>query len=61
MSDRDDKEDGLIGAYLTLRVSRDSGRTWGPTVRYEPSREVAPIDLPGRFPPCACPRCRDKA
>jgi len=56
----EDKEDGLIGAYITLRVSRDSGRTWGPKVTYLPSRKDAPIDLAGRFPPCRCPRCREK-
>lgn len=43
--------------FLTLRVSRDSGRTWGPTVTYQPSRKDTPFDLAGRFPPCQCPRC----
>ncbi|MEU6356906.1 hypothetical protein ABZ896_47700 [Streptomyces sp. NPDC047072] len=51
------QEDGLVGAELTLQVSRDGGRTWGPTVTYRPSRLDAPIDLAGRFPPCRCPRC----
>ncbi len=45
------------GPYLTLRVSRDSGRTWSPKVTYEPGREAPPIESPGRFPPCQCPKC----
>lgn len=53
----EEKENGLIGASMTLRVSRDGGRTWGPEVTYRPSRKDAPIDLAGRFPPCQCPRC----
>ncbi len=43
---------------MTLRVSRDGGRTWGPTVRYEAGSEGGPVtDAPGRFPSCACRRC----
>lgn len=53
-----DEEGGLVGAHITLRVSRDGGRTWGPTTVYRPSRESAPLESAGRFPPCACPRCR---
>jgi hypothetical protein len=45
------------GPYLTLRVSRDSGRTWGPKVTYEPAREAPPIESPARFPLCRCPKC----
>lgn len=45
---------------LTLRVSRDGGRTWGPTLVFRPSKLDAPIDSAGRFPPCACPRCRGR-
>ena len=45
------------GPVITLRVSRDSGRTWGPKVTYEPAREAPPIESPARFPPCACPKC----
>lgn len=42
---------------MTLRVSRDSGRTWGPLREY---REIDPPadENPGRYPPCQCPRHR---
>lgn len=46
------------GAGITLRVSRDGGRTWGTRVTYYPARDAAPLQSGGRFPPCACPRCR---
>lgn len=42
---------------MTLRVSRDSGRTWG--LRTEVrigTGPVVPVSLCA-FPPCACPRC----
>jgi hypothetical protein len=52
-----DPFDEVPGPALTLRVSRDGGRTWGPTVTYQPSRKDTPFDLAGRFPPCRCPRC----
>ena len=53
----EEQEEGLVGAYITLRVSRDGGRTWGQRVTYQPSRKDAPIESAGRFPPCECPRC----
>jgi hypothetical protein len=41
---------------LTLRVSRDGGRTWGPT------KEIFADDCSpyagSEFPLCACPKCR---
>jgi hypothetical protein len=52
------QDEGFIAPYITLRVSRDGGRTWGPRVTYQPSRDEIPYDIVGRFPPCACPRCR---
>lgn len=44
---------------MTIRISRDSGRTWGPTREY---READcplpfPFSLPV-WPPCTCPRHR---
>lgn len=42
---------------LTIRVSRDSGRTWGQTFEVH---SVGPLPLmadPMRFPPCGCTRC----
>ncbi|GGN90688.1 hypothetical protein GCM10011579_086860 [Streptomyces albiflavescens] len=53
----DEVEGDEGGAYITLRVSRDSGRTWGPRTTYQPGREALPIESGGRFPPCECPRC----
>nr|WP_244189324.1 hypothetical protein [Streptomyces incarnatus] len=55
-----EQDDGYVGVFLTLRVSRDGGRTWGPRVTYRPPKNAAPLDLSGRFPPCACPRCRER-
>lgn len=45
---------------LTLRVSRDSGRTWGPlqTIRADVARHP---DISSRWPPCQCPRHRDQS
>lgn len=42
---------------MSLRVSRDSGRTWARSTRV---LEGEPFDIlanPGRYPPCECPRC----
>ncbi|QEU72338.1 hypothetical protein CP967_10375 [Streptomyces nitrosporeus] len=42
---------------MRIRVSRDSGRTWGrPTEVREVENPVAPPD-PVSFPSCLCPRC----
>ncbi|QDY77964.1 hypothetical protein FQU76_17260 [Streptomyces qinzhouensis] len=42
---------------MTLRVSRDSGRTWGPVtvVQATDAHELPPEPL--RFPPCRCRLC----
>ncbi|WP_326797543.1 hypothetical protein OG946_20715 [Streptomyces sp. NBC_01808] len=40
----------------TLRVSRDSGRTFEPEKRFY-SRDCEPPLLNGVYPPCECPRC----
>ncbi|MET7640151.1 sialidase family protein [Streptomyces sp. NPDC005438] len=41
---------------MTLRISRDGGRTWsGP--RYVVSTDPPLEFSPGSFPPCRCPRC----
>jgi len=44
---------------LTLRVSRDSGRTWGPE-RVVRTRDPLPPLLTSTWPPCMCPRCRER-
>ncbi|AXU13932.1 exo-alpha-sialidase [Streptomyces clavuligerus] len=44
---------------MTLRVSRDSGRTWGPsTVVREGDGDGDCLPKNGiPYPPCYCPRC----
>ncbi|WP_175407927.1 hypothetical protein [Streptomyces sp. TRM64462] len=39
---------------LSLRVSRDGGRTWGPERQVWSSEPLAHAI----WPPCQCPRCR---
>ncbi|MDJ1133463.1 hypothetical protein [Streptomyces iconiensis] len=41
---------------MTIRVSRDGGRTWTKTVTVAPDATGPPAS-PG-YPPCHCPRCR---
>ncbi|MFE9664268.1 hypothetical protein [Streptomyces sp. NPDC005955] len=45
---------------LTLRVSRDGGRTWGDPQGVYASTKPAPI-LTSVWPTCACPRCAARA
>ncbi|MFI1161607.1 hypothetical protein [Streptomyces sioyaensis] len=42
---------------MTLKVSRDSGRTWGPVTKVREDENPVILDNPGGFPPCTCPRC----
>lgn len=42
---------------MTLRVSRDSGRTWSQLTEVREDEKAKTPDNPGRFPPCTCPRC----
>ncbi|GAA1500272.1 hypothetical protein GCM10009802_55530 [Streptomyces synnematoformans] len=44
---------------MTLRVSRDSGRTWGRKKSYY-ARDCLPPLLNSTMPPCTCPRCRER-
>lgn len=39
---------------LTIRVSRDGGRTYGPPVTVDPDRDVVP-EITSQYPPCRCP------
>lgn len=49
----------VAATRMTLRVSRDSGRTWGPiTVVQVPDARALP-DL-GGYPPCGCARCTER-
>lgn len=47
-------------ALMTLRVSHDSGRTWGQVTEVQEDESPMTLDNPGRFPPCTCPRCTDR-
>ncbi|OEJ95871.1 hypothetical protein J116_016695 [Streptomyces thermolilacinus SPC6] len=42
---------------LTLRVSRDGGRTWGERTVVHSRDRLPPLHT-SVWPPCACPRCR---
>jgi hypothetical protein len=42
---------------LTLRVSRDSGQTYGPAREYGPADVQTPL-LTTTWPPCRCERCK---
>ncbi|WP_340564480.1 hypothetical protein [Streptomyces sp. GSL17-111] len=42
---------------LTIRVSHDSGRTYGPTLAVHHGDDLPPLDT-FQWPPCACPRHR---
>jgi len=44
---------------MTLRVSRDSGRTWGQVTEVREDENPLILDNPISFPPCTCPRCTD--
>lgn len=50
-----EKEPG--SPLMTLRVSRDGGRSFGREKRFYP-RDCEPPDLSGVMPPCKCSRCR---
>ncbi|RZB17142.1 hypothetical protein StrepF001_20390 [Streptomyces sp. F001] len=41
---------------MTMRVSRDSGRTWGSERAVFATDDLPPL-LTSEWPPCQCPRC----
>lgn len=44
---------------MTLRVSRDGGRSWSPVRKVWPDDcHASPLSLSDCWPPCACPRHR---
>ncbi len=59
MTPRDDRRApaGSALPLLTLRVSRDGGRTWGTRTAVWSSRDDLPPTLSTAWPPCRCPRC----
>ncbi len=48
---------GQDDVRMTLRVSRDSGQTWGPLTEVRVGEDPVVPENPGRYPPCVCPRC----
>lgn len=42
---------------MTLRVSRDSGRTWQQSTSVREGDPFVILSDPGRYPPCGCARC----
>jgi hypothetical protein len=47
---------------MTLRVSRDGGRSWAPVQEIWPDDcHEAPWSLTSAWPPCQCPRHREQA
>jgi hypothetical protein len=44
---------------LTLRVSRDSGQTWGAETVISSRDNLVPL-LTSQWPPCSCWRCRER-
>ncbi len=56
----DSGEDSVGGeprALMTLRVSRDSGRTWSPATVVREGDPVVILENPVRYPDCLCARC----
>jgi hypothetical protein len=51
---------GQDDVRMTLRVSRDSGQTWGPLTEVRVGDDSVLPDKPGSFPPCACRRCGER-
>ncbi|MFJ4584399.1 hypothetical protein [Streptomyces echinatus] len=41
---------------MTIRVSRDSGKTWGPETVVRATEDLPPL-ITGEWPPCQCRRC----
>ncbi|MFF2327660.1 MULTISPECIES: hypothetical protein [unclassified Streptomyces] len=52
---------GQDNVRMTLRVSRDSGQTWGPLTEVRVGEDSVVPESPGRYPPCVCSRCSQQA
>lgn len=48
---------GQNDVRMTLRVSRDSGQTWGPLTEVRVGKDPVVLENPGSYPTCVCPRC----
>ncbi|MEU7163550.1 hypothetical protein AB0A70_02700 [Streptomyces morookaense] len=57
-----DETRNRYGGRMTLRVSYDGGRTYGPvcTVEVNPSN-VLILGSPIKYPPCGCPQCAGRS
>lgn len=44
---------------MTMRVSRDSGQTWGPEQAVATTDDLPPL-LTSAWPPCECWRCTER-
>ncbi|ADI10664.1 hypothetical protein SBI_07544 [Streptomyces bingchenggensis BCW-1] len=47
-------------AMMTLRVSRDGGKTYGPTRVIRSTDPLRPLET-SVWPPCQCPRCIERS
>jgi hypothetical protein len=58
-TERRHREGPMATPRMTLRVSRDGGRTWSRrrTVRAD---KRAPLEVSSVWPPCQCPRHREE-
>ncbi|MFD7428996.1 hypothetical protein [Streptomyces sp. NPDC059814] len=52
---------GQDDVRMTLRVSRDSGQTWGPRTEVRVGEDPLVPENQGRYPTCVCPRCPQQA
>ncbi|MFG3223068.1 hypothetical protein [Streptomyces sp. NPDC048185] len=43
--------------HMTIRVSRDGGRTYGELIEVEPVGFLPPVQI-DQWPPCQCPKHR---
>ena len=43
---------------MTIRVSRDGGRTWTTTKRIREGDSTLGVDVTNAWPPCRCARCK---
>ncbi|MEU6482410.1 hypothetical protein [Streptomyces sp. NPDC046887] len=48
------------GVRMTLRISRDSGRTWGAPTEVRVDEDTPVPVSPTVFPPCGCARCVER-
>ncbi len=52
---------GQDDVRMTLRVSRDSGQTWGPRTDLHVGEDPPVPENPDHYPPCVCLRYSQQA